>query len=651
MITSNLPLLILIFPLVGFLLNGVLVPLFLKGFDKTPAALAGTIGSAAILGSFICAIMAFFSLGENNALVISLFNWLDIPGLQIGMNLKIDHLSMIMALVVSGVGFLIHVYSIGYMSHDHGVGRFFAYLNLFCFSMMLLILADDLPILFFGWEGVGLCSYLLIGFWYTDIIKATHGKKAFLVNRVGDLGFLLGMFLLYGMFKTLNVTEMKELLVQGNINTGHLALALGLLFIGATGKSAQIPLYVWLPDAMSGPTPVSALIHAATMVTAGIYMLVRLNFLYELTPDILQIVAYIGGITALFAGTIAIAQNDIKKVLAYSTVSQLGYMFLAVGVGAYGAAIFHLITHAFFKALLFLGSGSVIHACSGEQNMKRMGGLKKDLPHTFITMMIGSLSLSGIPLFCGFFSKDEILYSAIAMPGGSSTLFIIGVITAFLTAIYTGRMMSMTFLGTKRLSEKALAHLHESPAVMVLPLYILAILATFGGFLGVPHLLGGAFHLPNFLAHYLNPIVAHHELPGVGVHLPLPEMVAMLISVVLGIIGLSLGMLLFRDKFHFSDYLPALNPVRKVLENKYYIDEFYQMVIIRPLEAVSRFCKEIMDRLVIDGLVNHLGRGAKEFSGMIRQMQTGDIRRLALLMILGLFVLVLWAAKFIGAIS
>jgi NADH-quinone oxidoreductase subunit L len=651
MITSNLPLLILLFPLVGFLLNGVLVPLFLKGFNKTPAALAGTIGSAAILGSFVCAVMAFFNLGENNALVISLFNWLDMPGLQIGMNLKIDHLSMIMALVVSGVGFLIHVYSIGYMSHDHGVGRFFAYLNLFCFSMMLLILADDLPILFFGWEGVGLCSYLLIGFWYTDIIKASHGKKAFLVNRVGDLGFLLGMFLIYGMFKTLSITEIKDVLAQGNINTDHLALALGLLFIGATGKSAQIPLYVWLPDAMSGPTPVSALIHAATMVTAGVYMLVRLNFLYEMTPDILQIVAYIGAATALFAGTIAIAQSDIKKVLAYSTVSQLGYMFLAVGVGAYGAAVFHLVTHAFFKALLFLGSGSVIHACSGEQNMKKMGGLKKYLPHTFWTMMIGSLSLSGIPLFCGFFSKDEILYSAIAMPGGSSTLFIIGVITAFLTAIYSGRMMSMTFLGKERLNDKAKSHLHESPAVMVLPLYVLAILATVGGLIGVPHILGESFHIPNLLAHYLTPIVAHHEMPGVGIHLPLPEMMAMLLSVILGIVGLSLGMILFKEKFHLSDYFPALSPIRLVLENKYYIDELYQRVIIKPLEAFSRFCKDIMDRFVIDGFINNLGRGAKEFSGMIRQMQTGDIRRLALFMIFGLFAFVLWAAKFIGGNS
>jgi len=338
MTNSNLPLLILLFPLVGFLLNGVLVPLILKGFDKTPAILAGGIGSLAILGSFICSVMAFFNLGES-ALTISVFEWLNVDTLKIGMNLKIDHLSMIMALVVSGVGFLIHVYSIGYMSHDHGVGRFFAYLNLFCFAMMLLILADDLPILFFGWEGVGLCSYLLIGFWYTDPIKATHGKKAFLVNRVGDLGFLLGMFLLFGMFETLNISQIKESVLAGNFNTEFLALALLLLFVGATGKSAQIPLYVWLPDAMSGPTPVSALIHAATMVTAGVYMMVRLNFLYELTPDILQIVAIVGAATALFAGTIGIAQKDIKKVLAYSTVSQLGYMFLAVGVGAYGAAI------------------------------------------------------------------------------------------------------------------------------------------------------------------------------------------------------------------------------------------------------------------------------------------------------------------------
>jgi NADH-quinone oxidoreductase subunit L len=648
MLNSNLPLLILIFPLIGFLLNGVVVPLFLKGFNKTPAVVAGSIGSLAIFGSFVCSIIAFLSLGENSSLDLWVFDWLNLETLKIGMNLKIDHLSMIMSLVVSGVGFLIHVYSIGYMSHDQGVGRFFAYLNLFCFAMMLLVLADDLPILFFGWEGVGLCSYLLIGFWYTDPVKATHGKKAFLVNRVGDLGFLLGMFILYGIFKTLNISAIREITNLGNIDLKYLALALGLLFVGATGKSAQIPLYVWLPDAMSGPTPVSALIHAATMVTAGVYMLVRLNFLYVLTPDIMQIVATIGGATALFAGTIGIAQNDIKKVLAYSTVSQLGYMFMAVGVGAFGAAIFHLVTHAFFKALLFLGSGSVIHACSGVQDMTKMGGLKKYLPHTFWTMMIGSLSLSGIPLFCGFFSKDEILYSAIAMPGGSTSLFIVGVVTAFITAIYTGRMMSMTFLGKERFSEKVRSHLHESPFVMVGPLYVLAVLAIIGGFIGVPHILGESIHLPNFLAHYLDPIVAHKELPGVGIHLPLPEMVAMLISVVLGILGLTIGMLFFRDKFHFSDLVPSLSPIKKLLSNKYYIDEIYQMFIIKPLEGLSLFCKNIMDRYVIDGLVNTLGRGAKEFSGMIRQVQTGDIRRLSLFMIFGLFAFVLWAAKFIG---
>ncbi len=651
MINSNLPLLILLFPLFGFLLNGVVVPIFFKAFDKTPANVAGIIGSLAILGSFVCAVMAFFSLPEGATLGLSVFEWINTSSLKIGMNLKIDHLSMIMALVVSGVGFLIHVYSIGYMSHDHGVGRFFAYLNLFCFAMMLLILADDLPILFFGWEGVGLCSYLLIGFWYTDPIKATHGKKAFLVNRVGDLGFLLGMFILFGMFKTLNISQIKELAAVGGLNLGLLALALGLLFVGATGKSAQIPLYVWLPDAMSGPTPVSALIHAATMVTAGVYMLVRLNFLYVLTPEIMQIVAAVGGATALFAGTIGIAQNDIKKVLAYSTVSQLGYMFMAVGVGAFGAAIFHLVTHAFFKALLFLGSGSVIHACSGEQNMTKMGGLKKYLPHTFTTMMIGSLSLSGIPLFCGFFSKDEILYSSIAMPGGSSVLFIMGVVTAFITAIYTGRMMALTFLGKERFSEKVRSHLHESPFVMVGPLYVLAILAIFGGLLGVPHILGELVHFPNHLAHYLEPIVAHKELPGVGIHLALPEMTAMLISVVLAILGLTIGLVSFREKFHFSDYASALNPIRKLLSNKYYIDEIYQFLIVRPLELLSQFCKNVLDRYVIDGFVNTLGRGAKEFSGMIRQVQTGDLRRLSLFIIFGLFAFVLWAFKFAGGLQ
>ncbi len=648
-INSILPLLILVSPLVGFIINGVVIPWSLKGYAKTSANTAGGIATAFIGLSFVMAAFAFSKLSsaasENPVIVSYCFEWFNFGGLSIPFELKIDKLSGILTLIISGVGTLIHVYSTSYMHDEECVGRYFSYLNLFCFSMLLLVMGANLPLLFFGWEGVGLCSYLLIGFWYTDTEKANAGKKAFIVNRVGDLGVLIGMFLLFREFGTLTMSEINMMLTNPEVVTRvmpYVTLICLSLFVGATGKSAQIPLYVWLPDAMSGPTPVSALIHAATMVTAGVYMIARLNPLFELSPVALEVIAHTGAITALFAGSIAIAQTDIKKVLAYSTVSQLGFMFLACGVGAYQTAVFHLMIHAFFKALLFLGSGSVIHACSGEQDMTKMGALKKHLPHTHLTMLIGSLAISGIPFFSGFFSKDEILYSAIALPNGVSYLFIVGVLTAMLTAIYTGRMMALTFYGDKRYSHDVEHHLHESPLLMTFPLYVLAFLAAFGGFLGVPHLMGDYLgHMPHVLSTWLAPVVPAKHLPLVGVKIPLHEGVVMVGSSIIAIGSYFLGVKLFTKKFFISDVVGGVAPLQKLLSHKYYVDEIYAAIIINPVKKVSAFASGVIDKLVVDGAVNGLGREVRRIGTGLRALQTGDIQTYAL-MILGGLVLVIF---------
>ncbi len=649
---SSLPLLILISPLIGFFINGVVYPLKLKGFAKTDPNTAGGTATFFIGLSFIMACVAFSTLtggGENPSLTSYCFEWFNFGGLNIPFELRLDKLSGTLVMIITGIGTLIHLYSISYMHDEECVGRYFSYLNLFCFNMLLLVMGNNLPLLFFGWEGVGLCSYLLIGFWYTDTEKANAGKKAFVVNRVGDLGFLVGMFLLFRELGTLNLPEINSLLANPGVVSRILpsvTLICLSLFVGATGKSAQIPLYVWLPDAMSGPTPVSALIHAATMVTAGVYMIARLNPLFELSPVALSVIAHTGALTALFAGSIAIAQTDIKKVLAYSTVSQLGFMFLACGVGAYQTAVFHLMTHAFFKALLFLGSGSVIHACSGEQEMTKMGGLKKYLPHTHITMLIGSLAISGIPFFSGFFSKDEILYSTIALPNGVSYLFIIGVLTAMLTAFYTGRMMSLTFYGSERLSHDVKHHLHESPALMTFPLYVLAGLAAFGGFLGVPHLLGNFMgHMPHFLSHWLSPLVPAKELPLVALKLPLHEGVVMAGSSVIAIVSFFAGILVFKKIQFISDAFSGLAPLQKLLSNKYFIDEIYGALIIGPIRKLSHFAGEFFDRFIIDGAVNGLGRGIRSIGGTLRALQTGDIQSYGLLMLGGVLLAILFILK------
>jgi len=630
---SVLPALILISPLVGFFINGVVLPLSLKGFAKTPANTAGGVATAFIGFSFILALFAFAKLSgstdPNPSILINCFEWFNFGGLNIPFELRIDKLSGLLVLIITGIGTLIHLYSISYMHEEECVGRYFSYLNLFCFSMLLLVMGNNLPLLFFGWEGVGLCSYLLIGFWYTETEKANAGKKAFIVNRIGDLGFLIGMFMLFQELGTLTLPEISSLLANPEV----------VARIMPSVTMICLALFV-------GPTPVSALIHAATMVTAGVYMIARLSPLFELSPMALSVVAHVGAITALFAGSIAVAQTDIKKVLAYSTVSQLGFMFLACGVGAYQTAVFHLMTHAFFKALLFLGSGSVIHACSGEQDMTKMGALKKHLPHTHLTMLIGSLAISGIPFFSGFFSKDEILYSAIALPGGVSYLFVIGVLTAILTAFYTGRMMSLTFYGQKRYSHDVEHHLHESPALMTFPLYVLAILAALGGFLGVPHLLGDYLgHMPHYLSHWLDPVVPSKHLPLVGVKIALHEGVVMAGSSIVAIISYFTGVALFKKHMFVKDILGAFSPVEKILAKKYYVDELYEVIVVNPIKKISLFSANIIDKFVVDGAVNGIGSKVKRLGTGLRFLQTGDIQTYAFMMLMGLVLVVLFILK------
>ncbi|HEX8350978.1 MAG TPA: NADH-quinone oxidoreductase subunit L, partial [Hymenobacter sp.] len=490
-------LLIPLLPFLGFLINGLLN-------KKLSGTAAGLIGSATVLGSFLISVYLFSTFQYQYT--VTLFEWISVGSMQIPFSYQIDQLSLIMLLLVTGVGFLIHVYSIGYMHHDENVGKYFSFLNLFVFSMLVLVLGANFVILFIGWEGVGLCSYLLIGFWNKHENFNNAAKKAFIINRIGDLGFLLGIFLIYLTFNSVQYGEVfqKASLGQFGPYTAAICTVITLLlFVGAMGKSAQLPLYTWLPDAMAGPTPVSALIHAATMVTAGIYMVLRSNVLFTLAPTTLEVVGIIGLATAFFAATIGLAQNDIKKVLAYSTVSQLGYMFLALGVMGYTSSMFHVLTHAFFKALMFLGAGSVIHAMSNEQDMRHMGGLRKALPITFITFLVGCLAIAGIPPFAGFFSKDEILSHVYEH---NKLMWAIGLFTSFLTAFYMFRLLFLTFFGEFRGTEEQKHHLHESPATMTLPLIILAVLAAVGGFMGAPMILG-----KHYLADYLAPIFTYSQ--------------------------------------------------------------------------------------------------------------------------------------------
>jgi len=526
----------------------------------------------------------------------------------------LDPLSSVMILVVTGIGFLIHVYSTGYMAHDNGYYRFFGYLNLFVFLMLMLVLANNYALMFVGWEGVGLCSYLLIGFYFHKKSAGDAGKKAFVVNRVGDAGFILGMLLMFSVVGTVKFVDVSQILRSGSFHAetagfGVLSTMALLLFIGATGKSAQVPLYVWLPDAMEGPTPVSALIHAATMVTAGVYMVARSSALFQLTPHTSTIVASVGAFTAILAATIALVQNDIKRVLAYSTVSQLGYMFLALGVGAYWVAVFHLFTHAFFKALLFLGSGSVIHAVGGEQDMRRMGGLKNKIPVTHWTMWVGSVAIAGIPGLAGFFSKDEILWQAYSSPQGSTVLYAVGLATAGLTAFYMWRLMNMTFYGTSRVAPEVERHVHESPASMTVPLSVLAVGSILAGWIGTPKLWGlsGWFH---GFEQWLEPAFASAAVEAAheGAHDASTEWILMAVSVAFAIIGISIARYFYHRRPEIPGKVEAtFRPLHGVLLNKWYVDELYDFLFVNGFAKGGGTVLGAFDRNVIDGGVNGAG--------------------------------------------
>lgn len=563
-----------------------------------------------------------------------LWSWLPVGALDVAFALRVDALTAVMILVVTGVGFLIHVYSVGYMHGDPGYVRYFAYLNLFTVAMLLLVMADNLLLLFVGWEGVGLCSYLLIGFWYDNEANASAGKKAFIVNRVGDAAFLVGMFLLFWNLgegsHTFSVSEIAER--AQHLSPAVVTAVTLLLFIGATGKSAQLPLYVWLPDAMAGPTPVSALIHAATMVTAGVYMIARLHALYVLAPISLAVVATVGAVTAVFAATIGLVQTDIKKILAYSTISQLGYMFLAVGVGAFSAGIFHLVTHAFFKALLFLGSGSVIHAMGGEQDIRKMGGLRRYMPVTYATFLVGTLAIAGVPGFAGFFSKDMILARAFA---GAPALWGLAVAGAVLTAFYMFRLFFLVFLGECRANAETRAHIHESPRTMTIPLIVLAVLSVIGGYVGLPEFLAWGDRFGAFLAPIVGSVGhAHHHVELTQ------ELVLMGVSVFAAFGGIVVAHRFYVANPELPEQLAARwRAFYRLLWNKYYVDELYEVLFVRPVIRAAHLLWRQFDLAVVDGAVNGAGEVVEETGRWLRRWQSGNVQHYALSLLLGTLLL------------
>jgi NADH-quinone oxidoreductase subunit L len=621
-------------PLLGFIINGL-------GRNTFSKSLIGIIGSGTVLVAFLISVDLFFELKNSgqHQVTLHLFDWISAGNLHIPLSFLYDPLSSIMLLIITGIGFLIHLYSIGYMHDDAGFGKFFAYLNLFIFFMLILVLGSNYIVMFIGWEGVGLCSYLLIGFWYTNSNYASAAKKAFVMNRIGDLGFLIGVFLIFNTFGSVEFAKVfpkAALMMPGSDVVMWITI---LLFIGACGKSAQLPLFTWLPDAMAGPTPVSALIHAATMVTAGIYMIARSSVLFDLSPVTQGIIAIIGAATALIAALIALTQTDIKKVLAYSTVSQLGYMFLGLGVGAYTGSFFHVLTHAFFKAVLFLGAGSVIHAMHHEQDMRHMGGLSSKLKTTFITMLVGTIAIAGLPPFSGFFSKDEILAHAFEY---SPVLWGVGLLTAFLTSFYMFRMMFLTFFGKYRGTHHAENHIHESPSSMTLPLIVLAILAAFGGLLNIPHVFGGN----EWLAHWLSGAqIPQHELTLDHT----TEYALMSVSVGAAVIALIFAYV----KYVKNAAIPVADggkrsALAKLSYHKFYLDELYDAVIRRPLDAFSGFFYKIIDKKLIDGVVNGFGWTATEGSKGLRLLQSGNVGFYIFMMVFGIVALLLYTYLFIA---
>ena len=619
--------LVLFCPLAGFLIQ-------LLAGKYLSEKVAGTISSLAILISFLSAFGILLKF--QNPFTVTLFEWFSVGDLHAPFAVFIDKIALLMMLVVTGISFLIHVYSIGYMHGDPLFSRYFSYLNLFVFAMLILVMADNLLLMFVGWEGVGLCSYLLIGFWFQDEFKAFCGKKAFIVNRIGDSAFILGIFLIFSVFGSLTFTKLSGAVLNLTPETyfGLFNLITLFLFIGAMGKSAQIPLYVWLPDAMAGPTPVSALIHAATMVTAGIYMICRMNFLYNLAPITQNIIVIIGTATALLASLIALTQKDIKKVLAYSTVSQLGYMFLAAGLGAYTAAMFHLTTHAFFKALLFLCAGSVIHACHGEQNMFKMGGLKNSMPITYLSFLVGALALAGIPPFAGFFSKDAILALAYDK---HPALWALATGTALLTAFYIFRAVAITFHGELKIKEA-----HESGSLMTFPLVCLAAGSLLVGFLGIPQFIPHTFHIE--LSHEFSKFLGFIK----EVHLSVStEWTLMAVCSGSALITAWVAHKLFTTKKEVVETCAQkLSTLHNLSEQKFYVDEVYDFLIVRPLKGMSQFFWKYFDLLIIDGAVNFMGQLGRNLAALLSIFQTGKVTNYAFIMFLGAIVILLYLVRF-----
>jgi len=613
------------FPLLGFLITGL-------AKNRLKNNQAGIIASTLVSFSFITAVFLFFSLRSSgqDSVTVTLFNWISAGDMKIPFAFLIDHLSITMMLIVTGVGALIHIYSIGYMHGDERVNSFFAQMNLFTFSMLLLVMGANYLILFIGWEGVGFCSYLLIGFWFKNPAFNYAARKAFVMNRIGDLGFILGIILLFFTFKSVSFTEVFA--QAGTLQAGAplITLITILLLVGAVGKSAQIPLYTWLPDAMAGPTPVSALIHAATMVTAGIYMIARSSILYNLAPITLNIMIGLGLATAIFAAVIGLRQNDIKKVLAYSTVSQLGYMFLALGLGAYSSAVFHLTTHAFFKALLFLGAGSIIHAMGGEQDIRKMGGLRKKMPVTYFTFLAATLAISGIPPFSGFFSKDLILTKAFE---NNPVLYVLALGGALITCFYMFRLLYLVFFGDQRLSS---AHPHESPRVMTIPLIILSILSVFGGFLNIPELFGGKSGLGEFLHSAIISKVTE-ELAG-------STEIGLIISslALLGLIILLAYRTYVKKAIIPAEDSKSLSSFSKAITNKFYIDEIYTALFERPFGFLSDFFFYNVENKVLDAAVDGIGTATSRLGGLARKLQAGNMSFYLFAMVGGILLFIIF---------
>jgi NADH-quinone oxidoreductase subunit L len=584
----------------------------------------------------VVALLIFFSqVSTNQSVTVPLFSWFHVGDFQADFSFLVDSLSILFTMVITGVGFLIHVYSTGYMHDEKDYNRYFSYLNLFVFFMLLLVLGDNLLLMFVGWEGVGLCSYLLIGFWFRNINYSNAANKAFIMNRIGDLGFLLGIILTFGVFGSINYHEVFALAGSVVIDGKLITWITVLLFIGAMGKSAQIPLYTWLPDAMAGPTPVSALIHAATMVTAGIYMVARCGVLFSMSEFTMQLISIIGISTALLAATIALFQNDIKKVLAYSTVSQLGLIFCALGAGAFSAGVFHVVTHAFFKALLFLGAGSVIHGMSGDQDIRNMGGLKKKMPVTYITFFIATIAISGIPPFAGFFSKDQMLAEIFVH---NKVLFVLAVLVSLMTAFYMFRLLFLTFFGEFRGNSIQKNHVHESPKSMTIPLMILAALSVVGGFIGFPHELGHQLHLH----HWLDGFLATSIKTGKIEMTLTTELILMAITIILILTVILIARTLFVSKNQVPKSDEAAMPLwKEVIYYKYYIDEIYEAVVVKPLNRISGLLYHYIEKSGIDAMVNGIGTSVVNWSQLLRLTQTGGLGFYVMAMVISILVLII----------